>query len=95
MGASRAMAAGGRVAAPTNHDVVEVLVTGLPPFGCGCGGACIWARDEQGSAIDGVGQHQVRARLSSAVRFWRVDPGYSRRRVIEQAGKEAHTVTSA
>lgn len=95
VGASRAMAAVGRVAAPTNHDVVEVLVTGLPPFGRGSGGACVWARDEPGSAIDGVGQHQVRARLNSAVRFWRVDPGYSRRHVIEHSGKEAHTVTSS
>lgn len=87
------MAAGGRVAAPTNHDVVEVLVTGLSPFGRGSGGACVWACDESGSALHRAGQHHAWARL--AIHFWRVGTDNGRRHVIEQAGKEAHTVTSA
>jgi hypothetical protein len=93
VGASRAMAAGGRLAATTNHDVVEVLVTGLSPFGRGCGGVCVWAWDEPWSALDGFGWHQARARPT--IHFWRVGTGNGWRYVIEQAGKEAHGVTSA
>ena len=55
VGASRAMATGGRVAAPTNHDVVEVMVTGLSPIGRSSGGACVWVCDETGSALNRVG----------------------------------------
>ena len=95
LGASRAMAVVGRVAAPTNHDVVEVLVTGLPPFGRGGGGACVWACDESGSALDRVGQHQARARFKATPQICGVGTCNDWRHVIEQAGKEAHTVTSA
>src|SRR5471032_144394 len=86
------MAAGGCVAAPTNHDVVEVAVTGLSPLRRGSGSACMWSCDEPWSALDRAGQDQPRAR--PAIHFWRVDSGDSWRHVIEQTGKEAHAVTS-
>lgn len=87
------MAAGGRVAAPTNHDVVEVLVASLPPFGSGTGSACVWACDEPESTLDRVRQHQARAR--STIHFRRVGTGNDWRDLVKQTGKKAHGVTSA
>ena len=52
---SRAIAAGGHVAAPTNHDVVKELVVRLSPFRCGNGGACVWAGAELRCELDWVG----------------------------------------
>jgi len=95
VGASRAMAAGGRVAAPANHDVVEVLVTGLSPLRCGGGSACVRAGVELICALDGAGQNQERARFRPSPQICGVGTGNGWRHVIEQTGKEAHTVTSA
>lgn len=86
------MAASGRVAGTANHDVVEVLVAGLSPLGCGSGGVCVWAGDELSRTLDASGQHQARARPT--IHFWRVSTWNGWWHVIEQAGKEAHTFTS-
>ena len=89
------MSACGRVAAPTNHDVVEVLVMGLSPFWRGSGGACVGAHGEPVGVFDWAGHHLALTNFRATSGNWRGDTCNGWGHVIEQAGKEAHGVTSA
>ena len=88
------MAAGGGVAAPTNHDVVEVLVTSVSPLRGSRGRAGVRWRHMHAVMLCAVGQYQMWARWTTNY-FWRVVTGNGRRHVIEQGRKQAHSAISA